>query len=292
MKKRISSKILSLAVIASMLSASMLAAAANPFSDVKSSDWYYDAVEYVYENNLMNGTSATAFNPSAKTSRGMIVTILYRMAGSPAGGTANFTDVKAGAYYEAPIAWATGSSAIAGGYGNNKFGPDDSITREQMAVFLYNYAKYCGKSFASAPAEITSFSDSASVSSWAKSAMEWAYGAKLITGTSGNRLDPKGSTTRAQAATMIMRYIEAFGKAPGSGSSEYFDVSFNKNDGVVSLMPTVQVFPGQTVSQPEDPVREGYVFDGWYTAAEGGEKFDFSTVITASMTLYAHWIAA
>ena len=287
MKKRIFSGILAVCI----LSGSLMAAAAN-FSDVKTSDWFSGAVEYVSSNNLMGGTSATTFSPSTNTSRGMIVTILHRMANQPTGEGASFTDVAADAYYAAPIAWATGSSGIANGYGNNRFGPNDSITREQMAVFLYNYAKYCGKSFATAPEEISSFDDASAVSSWAVDAMKWAYGAKLI-GGSNNRLDPKGSTTRAQAATMIMRYIEAFGKAPNSSiTSDSFSVGFNKNDGKISLIPSVQVFEGQTVTAPEDPTREGYTFDGWYTAAEGGEKFDFSTVITESITLYAHWVKA
>lgn len=287
MKKRIFSGILAVCI----LSGSLFAAAAN-FSDVKTSDWFSGAVEYVSSNNLMGGTSATTFSPSTNTSRGMIVTILHRMANKPSGQGASFTDVAADAYYAAPIAWATGSSGIANGYGNNRFGPNDSITREQMAVFLYNYAKYCGKTLATKPEEISSFDDASAVSSWAVDAMKWAYGAKLI-GGSNNRLDPKGSTTRAQAATMIMRYIEAFGKAPSSSiTSDSFSVGFNKNDGKVSLTPSVQVFEGQTVTAPADPTREGYTFDGWYTAPEGGEKFDFSTIITESMTLYAHWVKA
>ena len=294
MKKHIFSKILSFVVIAAMLSSAMLAFAASPFTDVAEGAWYYDSVEYAHSNSLMNGTSATTFSPDAKTSRGMIVTILHRMAGSPKAKVANFTDVPTGAYYEAPIAWAF-SKDIAGGYGNNLFGPDNHITREQMAVFLYNYAKFCGKSFVSAPKDISSFADSASVSSWATSAMKWAYGAGLIGGVSGNRLDPTGSTTRAQAATMIMRYIEKFGKQGNNSISDginSFDVSFDDNDGKSSLMETIQVFPNQTVTPPEDPTREGYVFDGWYTDPEGGEKFDFSTIITESIVLYAHWTAA
>jgi len=289
MKKRI----LCAVFAALILSSSVLASAAT-FTDVKEADWYHGAVEYVSSNGIMGGTSATEFGPKATTTRGMIVTILHRMAGSPAGDGASFTDVAADKWYAAPIAWATGSAKIAGGVGNNLFAPDKNITREQIAVLLYNYAKYCGKSFATSPAEISSFDDAGSVSSWAVEALKWACGAKLI-GGSNNKLNPKGEATRAEVATMIQRFIEAFGKAPSqniTGDLVSFNVGFDNNDGIVSLIPTVQVFEGGKVEKPADPTREGYTFVGWFTAADGGEEFDFSAVITESMTLFAHWTQA
>ena len=117
--------------------------AALPFTDVDPASGYYEAIRYAYENNLMNGTSATAFSPNGTTSRAMIVTILYRLEGQPAVAAGSFTDVAAGQYYTSAVAWAS-QNGIVEGYGNGAFGPNDAITREQLAVILYRYAQYKG----------------------------------------------------------------------------------------------------------------------------------------------------
>ena len=178
----------------------------TPFRDVGRNDWYYDAVVYAYENGLMSGTSLTAFSPDAATTRGMIVTILWRQAGKPIVNYAmRFEDVAAGSYYEEAIRWAA-SIGVVNGYSETAFGPADPITREQMAAILYRYAEYQGKDM-TATASLDAFSDAADVSGYAVEAMRWACGEKLING-SGGKLDPTGMATRAQAAAILQRYCE------------------------------------------------------------------------------------
>ena len=172
------------------------------FSDVSRNDWYYDAVTYVVEKSLMNGTGEGLFTPNAATTRGMIVTILYRMAGEPAvTGKCPFSDVQAGAYYEKAITWVS-ENEIVTGYGSGKFGPGDAITREQLASILYRYA---GKP--TARGEISTFTDAAQVSAWASDAMRWALGEGILSGIGGGLLDPNGQATRAQAAKLLMNYL-------------------------------------------------------------------------------------
>ncbi len=183
---------------------------ALPFDDVSSGSWSYDDIRFVYENGLMDGTASNVFAPARSTSRGMIVTILFRLdKASAAGLQCPFGDVRSGSYYEGPISWAA-ANGIVEGYGNGKFGPDDAITREQLAVILYNYAKYKGYDV-SASAGLEGFTDSGEVSSYAKQAMSWAVGSGLMEGSSG-RLVPKGSATREQAAALIHRYCEKIAK--------------------------------------------------------------------------------
>ncbi len=178
-----------------------------PFTDVVSGSWYYDSVAYVYEQGLMGGTGEGRFSPDLTTSRAMIVTILYRLEGSPAvTGSASFADVASGQWYSDGVAWAS-ANGIVTGYSNGSFGPDDTITREQMAAILYRYARYKGYDL-SAQADLDGYSDAAQVSAYAADAMEWAVGSGLITGTSGTTLSPAGSATRAQAAVILARFCQ------------------------------------------------------------------------------------
>ena len=179
-----------------------------PFTDVRGDDWFYDDVAYVYENGLMNGTSETTFSPYISTTRGMIVTILYRMEGRPAVLEAcPFTDVKAGAYYERAIVWAA-ENGIVKGYGNGCFGPDDQITREQMAAILYRYAKNRGLDVSVGEnTNILSYDDALDISEYAVPAMQWACGAQIIHGADG-RLTPGAKATRAQVAAILHRFCE------------------------------------------------------------------------------------
>ena len=179
-----------------------------PFIDVRGDDWFYDDVAYVYENGLMNGTSETTFSPYISTTRGMIVTILYRMEGKPAVFEAcPFTDVKAGAYYERAIVWAA-ENGIVKGYGNGCFGPDDQITREQMAAILYRYAKNRGLDVSVGEnTNILSYDDVLDISEYAVPAMQWACGAQIIHGADG-RLTPGAKATRAQVAAILHRFCE------------------------------------------------------------------------------------
>lgn len=179
-----------------------------PFTDVKDNDWFKDDVVYVYENGLMKGTSATTFSPNATTTRGMIVTILYRLEDEPAvSGSCPFDDVKSGSYYEDAITWAA-ANGIVTGYDNGKFGPNDPITREQLAAILWRYAKYQGEDVSvGEDTNILSYTDAEEISEYAVAAMQWACGAGIIQGTSSSTLSPQGTATRAQAAAMLQRYL-------------------------------------------------------------------------------------
>lgn len=178
-----------------------------PFEDVKEAHWYYDAVRYVYEKELMLGTGENIFSPDGVTSRGMVVTLLYRLERAPEAFGGIFQDVPSGAYYERAVTWAA-EQRIVEGYGDGTFGPDDPITREQLAAILYRYADYKGWEV-SAAAELHAFSDGTEVSEYARTAVEWAVAEGLIAGTSENKLDPQGHALRAQAAAILMRFCEA-----------------------------------------------------------------------------------
>ena len=191
---------------------------ANPFTDVSEKDWFYGDVMFVYENGLMLGTSKTLFSPHGTATRGMMATILWRMEGSPAPkGKNSFTDVEAGKWYADAITW-TAENGIFAGYGKDKFGPDDPITREQLAAIFYRYADYKGYDL-TVKGNLDKFKDADKITDYAKAAMLWAVGSGLVKGKSGNLLDPQGTATRAEIAAMLHRFIEKYelmqGKAPG-----------------------------------------------------------------------------
>lgn len=182
----------------------------NPFTDVKESDWFYDDVMFVYGNGLMSGTSATTFEPYTVTTRAQIAAILYRLDGSPAvEGRNNYTDVEYGpgtAWYYDAATWAQ-QSGVMSGYGNNLFGPNDPVTRQQLAVTFYNYAKYKGYDVTAA-GDLSGFADAGEISPWAQDAMKWAVGIGLMNGKGGGILDPQGTATRAEVAAMLHNFIE------------------------------------------------------------------------------------
>ena len=176
-----------------------------PFTDISSNKWYYSAVKYAYENNMIKGTNAYTFAPEKIITRGMLVTILHRMQGAPdISGESKFLDVQdPSQYYYTAIKWA-GNKGIISGYNNGKFGPNDPITREQLAVILSKYCRLEGK-YKETTADLSKFSDGLKVSSFAKDAMEWAVGSGVITGSNG-KLNPKGTATRAEVASMLYKY--------------------------------------------------------------------------------------
>ena len=193
-------------------------AGANPFTDVSEKDWFYGDVMFVYENGLMLGTSKTLFSPHGTATRGMMATILWRMEGSPAPkGKNSFTDVEDGKWYADAITW-TAENGIFAGYGKDKFGPDDPITREQLAAIFYRYADYKGYDL-TVKGNLDKFKDADKITDYAETAMGWAVGSGLVKGKSGNLLDPQGTATRAEIAAMLHRFIEKYelvqGKAPG-----------------------------------------------------------------------------
>ena len=178
-----------------------------PFTDADRTAWYHDGVHYCVEHGLMVGTSADTFEPNITTTRGMIATILWRLEGSPMVDTAmNYTDVPLGSWYEEAIRWAD-STGVVLGYGDGTFGPDDPITREQMAAMLWRYA---GKP--QAGSSLADFADGSETSQWAESAMLWAVEQGLIEGMGNAQLNPQGQATRAQAATILMRFVEKIEK--------------------------------------------------------------------------------
>lgn len=179
------------------------AASALPFNDVAYTSWYYDAVKFVYDKGIMDGVSYYRFVPDATITRGMVVTMLWRMAGEPYEAAAGFTDVAAGRYYSTAVAWAA-RNGIVEGMTATTFAPDQAITREQLASILYRYAKWLG--FSGYGSDISGYTDAGKVSSYAYDAMSWAVRSGVVTGTSARVLDPQGTASRAAAAQMFMNF--------------------------------------------------------------------------------------
>lgn len=204
--KRFVSLLLSLYLVLGLLPGVALAAEGGlPFTDVKAGDWYYEAVQYAHDKGMMSGTGDTTFAPGESTTRGMIVTVLYRLEKQPAVAAAGkFPDVAAGQWYADPVAWAS-EKGIVNGYDNGNFGPMDPITREQMAAILYRYAQFKGYDTA-VSGDINAFADYSQVSPYAVDAMKWAVSQGLISGMENNTLAPQGNATRGQIAAVLMRY--------------------------------------------------------------------------------------
>ena len=175
----------------------------HPFTDVPADAWYTEAALWAWREGLMVGTTKTTFSPDVATTRGMVVTILWRQAGAPVADYAlDFTDVASDAYYAEAVRWAV-SQGVAAGYGNGLFGPDDPITREQFAAILYRYA-----GSPAIPNRILDFTDADQISPYAQDTLRWAVDQGIISGKGGGILDPQGQATRAQTAAMLMRYLQ------------------------------------------------------------------------------------
>ena len=207
MKKRLCSLALAMALTVSLFTGTASAAGWNPFWDVPQSHWAHEAVTYVYDNDLMNGTDGSLFSPESTTTRAQVVTVLYRLAGQPAADWANpFWDVPASAWFHDAVTWAW-ENDITGGVSSTHFGAGNAVTREQLAAFLYRYAQDQGYD-TSARADLSGYSDAGLVSSYATEALSWANATGLITGTTATTLSPKGSATRAQVATILSRFCQ------------------------------------------------------------------------------------
>ncbi|WP_294535788.1 penicillin binding protein PBP4B [uncultured Pseudoflavonifractor sp.] len=181
----------------------------NPYSDVSDGYWAYDAIRFVTEEELFQGVSGGGFAPELTMSRAMLATVLYRAAGSPAvTASAGFTDVPAGQWYSDAVNWAAGEG-IVNGVGGNRFAPDDNVSREQIATILYQYVLSTGETAEADASVLSGYGDSASVHSWAADGMAWAVGEGIITGKPGSLLAPTDSATRAEVATMLMRFLSA-----------------------------------------------------------------------------------
>ena len=181
-----------------------------PFRDVSKNDWFYDDVVYVYRNGYMEGVSSTKFAPNQYTTRGQIVTILWRLTGEPRAAKENkFYDVSSKMYYDKAISWAA-EAGIVDGFDAHTFKPDENVTREQLAAILYRYADYMNLSTKGA-SNLTKFDDYYKIGTWARDAMAWANYHGLINGVSYSRIDPKGNATRAQVAAILHRFAVEFG---------------------------------------------------------------------------------
>lgn len=182
----------------------------NPFRDVTESDWFYDDVRFANQNGLFNGVEKDLFAPEEPMTRGMLVTVLWRLNGETAPKTATtFTDVDANAYYADAVAWAA-ESGVVNGIGGNKFDPEGNVTREQIAAILFRYAAFKGVDTA-ARANLATFPDAEKTSAYAHDALSWAVAAELVKGTKEGStiyLDPQGSATRAQVAAILSRYAQ------------------------------------------------------------------------------------
>lgn len=181
-----------------------------PFTDVSENDWFYGAVQYVYDNDMMNGVSATSFAPNSNLTRAMMAAVLYNLEDQPTQADSSFTDVVDGSWYADAVNWAAANNIVSG-YGDGIFGPNDNITREQMASILYRYAEYKGYDV-SAVGDLGQFNDADNVSEWANDVMRWAVGAGLINGMGDGSVAPQGTATRAQVATVLMNFCENIAK--------------------------------------------------------------------------------
>ena len=208
--KRLICLLLLLAAAVGMTCGAASAAGGNGrFGDVRESDWFFEPVQYVVSRGIMNGSGANTFAPREKTTRGMLVTMLYRFEGAPAvSSSCPFQDVAAGKYYRNAVIWAA-EHQIVGGLGGGRFAPDNAVTREQLAAILYRYAAFKGYD-TQGSAALTGFADRASVGSYAVDAMKWAVAEGLLTGVTATMLQPKGFALRSQVAAILMRFCERF----------------------------------------------------------------------------------
>ena len=182
-----------------------------PFTDVTEGDWFYDAVRYAYETGLMDGVGDSLFAPNSETTKAQLVTILYRLAGEPEpGGDSGFSDVAAGTWYTDAVAWAA-ENGIVNGVSETEFAPGKDITREQLATILFRYAEAKGYDV-SARADLSAYTDADQIQSYAAESVAWAVAEGLIQGFEDNTLRPAGNATRAQIATILMRFCEGVAK--------------------------------------------------------------------------------
>lgn len=280
---RFLSILLMLCLVLGLMTGTAFAANGNhSFTDVAANVWYSDAVQYVYEHDLMKGTGGTKFSPDIAASRGMIVTILHRLEGTPSASKAHFADVPAGRWYTDAVNWASAND-IVNGYPNGNFGPNDPITREQLVTILYRYTQH--KRYGTRSVDyMTEYSDGDAVSSYANKAMVWAVAHDIIDGTDQKKLEPAGKATRAQAAAILMRFCKYY--------AYRCTVTFDLNYDGGGIDCEAYFVEGQGISSlPVPNSRSGYTFDGWYTAPVGGSEFTVGTVVTSDMTVYAHWSA-
>lgn len=293
MKKRILSLVLAIALLVTMLPTTAFAAnSSHPFTDVSESDWFSDAVQYVYQNGLMNGTEKIIFSPYSTITRGMFVTLLYRLEGEPViSEPCPFDDVTSGLYYEDPVTWAAGNQ-IVNGVGGASFAPENPLRRQDFATILYRYSGSKGYDV-TAQADLDGYTDASSISSYALEAMAWVNAMGIITGNTATTLNPGGYTTRAESAVIFMRFCnnvlpgtESKPTSPSNPSKkseaeEYFEshselkdiIDVEKSDAVLTEAQAKSVLEDLGFGQKRDgdgnlvgyPVIYAYSIKGDYT---------------------------
>lgn len=244
-------------------------AAAERFTDVKPGAWYYTAVDYVVTEKLFSGTSASTFNPNGPMTRGMFVRVLGNKAGKKLNECqySSFSDVHAGSWYAPYVEWAA-ANRIVDGIGGGKFAPDQSITREQMAVILYNYARYAGCDLLSREGVLAEFSDRDKISEYARHAMEWAVTHNILGGSDG-KLNPKGTATRAQVAQILYSSRELLKTGGNDGSEPDDDDHFIVREPEPDEVPPTVVIPGgENIPVPTPPASDQSNDDDFYIDRE------------------------
>lgn len=261
-----------LGVMLGMLAGSASAVNGTQFSDVKETDWFFQSVQYVCAHGIMNGSSGNSFAPQDKTTRGMIVTMLYRYDGSPAvSAQCPFQDVAADKYYRKAIIWAA-ENQIVGGLGGDRFGPDEPVTREQLAAILYRYANYKGYD-TQRSVELAKFADRNDVGSYAVNAVKWAVADGLLSGVSATELQPKGFAIRAQVAAILMRFCEGTASGePAAASDEKGQENTKPAGSSGSTDPGDKEGSGEGAEKPDVPVQSGFGLSVESVKAAAGDK--------------------
>ena len=271
-RKRLICFLAVLGIMLGMFASSASAVNGTQFSDVKETDWFFQSVQYVCAHGIMNGSSGNSFAPQDKTTRGMIVTMLYRYDGSPVvSGQCPFGDVAAGKYYRKAVIWAA-ENQIVGGLGGDRFGPDEPVTREQLAAILYRYANYKGYD-TQRSVELAKFADRDDVGSYAVNAVKWAVADGLLSGVSATELQPKGFAIRAQVAAILMRFCEgtAIGE-PAAASDEKEQENTKPAGSSGSTESGDKADSGESTEKPDVPAQSGFGLSVESVKASAGDK--------------------
>ena len=271
-RKRLICFLAVLGIMLGMFASSASAVNGTQFSDVKETDWFFQSVQYVCAHGIMNGSSGNSFAPQDKTTRGMIVTMLYRYDGSPVvSGQCPFGDVAAGKYYRKAVIWAA-ENQIVGGLGGDRFGPDEPVTREQLAAILYRYANYKGYD-TQRSVELAKFADSDDVGSYAVNAVKWAVADGLLSGVSATELQPKGFAIRAQVAAILMRFCEGTASGEPAAASDEKEQENTKPAGSSgSTESGDKADSGESTEKPDVPAQSGFGLSVESVKASAGDK--------------------
>ncbi len=276
--KRMLCWILAVTMVLGLFPATVLATESTGFQDVTERDWFKEAVDFVTAESLMNGVGNNKFDPNGQTTRAMVVTVLYRMEDEPAIIGTGFSDTGKNRWYSKAVIWAK-ENGIVNGYTDNTFRPDVTMTREELVTVFYRYSQYKGYDV-SQTTSLYDYTDYKTVQKYAKTAMKWAVAVGLVTGFADSTLRPQGESTRAQLATILMRYNENI-------KNRTYAVSFDTNGG--SAVETQYVRNMDSAVEPEAPTKENHRFIAWYLEPEFVVEYDFTQPVNKDLVLYAAW---